>query len=309
MEAAITRRRLPAFLFLIAMAPCHADAVELWETLPPTPAAVSGGRSGYADVNGIRLFHVDIGSGPPVVLLHGGLANSDYFGDHARALARAYRVILVDSRGHGRSTRDGPFGYDLMADDVVALLDTLNIDKAAIVGWSDGAIIGLDLAMRYPRRVTRVFAFGVNTSTSGVHDGFERNPTVAAFAARAGREYAQLSSTPWQYILFQFQMNRMWQSEPNWTDAQLRAIRTPIWVVAGEYDESIKREHTEYIAATIPGARLVILPNVSHFALLQDPTSFNNAVLKFLGKPQPSASAPRAAPTAKSASAPKGAHR
>src|SRR6266446_2354464 len=130
MKAAITRRRLPAFLFLLAMAPWRAEAVELWQTLPPTPAAVSDGHSGSAGVNGIRLFHVEIGSGPPVVLLHGGLANSDYFGDQARALARAYRVILVDSRGHGRSTRDGrSFGYDLMADDVVALLDTLKIDK------------------------------------------------------------------------------------------------------------------------------------------------------------------------------------
>jgi pimeloyl-ACP methyl ester carboxylesterase len=156
---------LPAFLVSLALVPWSAAAVELWQTLPPTPAAVSGGQSGYADVNGIRLYHVEIGSGPPVVLLHGGLANSDYFGNQALALARAYRVILVDSRGHGRSTRDGrSFGYDLMADDVVALLDTLRIDKATIVGWSDGANIGLDMALRYPSRVTRVFAFGANTS-------------------------------------------------------------------------------------------------------------------------------------------------
>src|SRR5215204_5068638 len=127
MKIAIMRRRFPAFLFLLAMISWRAEAVELWQTLPPTPAAVSGG--GYADVNGIRLFYVDTGSGPPVVFLHGGLANSDYFGDQARALARSHRVILVDSRGHGRSTRDGrSFSYDLMADDVVALLDTLKID-------------------------------------------------------------------------------------------------------------------------------------------------------------------------------------
>jgi pimeloyl-ACP methyl ester carboxylesterase len=142
----------------------------------------------YADVSRLRLFHREIGSGPPVVLLHGGLANSDYLGNQARALARAHCVILVDSRGHGRSTRDQrPFGYDLMADDVVAPLDTLKIDKAAIVGWSDGAIIGLDLAMRHPERVTRVFAFGANTLTSGLKDGFENNPTFAAFLARASR--------------------------------------------------------------------------------------------------------------------------
>jgi alpha-beta hydrolase superfamily lysophospholipase len=110
-------------LLVLAMPLSPAEATELWQTLPPTPAPVSGGHSGYA-INGIRIFHAEIGAGPPVVLLHGGLANSDYLGNQARALAQAYRVILVDSRGHGRSTRDQrPFGYDLMADDVVALLD------------------------------------------------------------------------------------------------------------------------------------------------------------------------------------------
>jgi pimeloyl-ACP methyl ester carboxylesterase len=306
MKAMLTRHGLRAVLLLLALAPWRAEAVELWQTLPPTPAAVSGARSGHAEVNGIRLFYVDVGAGPPVVLLHGGLANSDYLADQARALARTYRVILVDSRGHGRSTRDGrSFSYDLMADDVVALLDTLQIDKAAIVGWSDGANIGLDMAMRYPRRVTRVFAFAANTATSGIKDDFERNPTVMAFAARAGREYSHLSPSPWPYMLFQVQMNKMWKSEPNWSDVQLRAIRTPVWVVAGEHDESIKRQHTEYIAATIPGARLMILPNVSHFAMLQDPAAFNTAILKFLGKPQPPTAAPKAAAKATPKTAPK----
>ena len=278
-------------LLVLAMPLSPAEATELWQTLPPTPAPVSGGHSGYPEINGIRLFHVEIGSGPPVVLLHGGLANSDYFGEQARALAQAYRVILVDSRGHGRSTRDQrPFGYDLMADDVAALLDTLKIDKAAIVGWSDGAIIGLDLTMRHPERVTRIFAFGANTSTTGLRDDVEKNPTFAAFVARASREYAKLSATPGQYADFHDQIGKMWEHEPNWTEAQLREIRTPVWVVDGEHDEGIKREHTEYMAATIPGARLLILPNVSHFAFLQDPSRFNSAILSFLGEQQPGAS-------------------
>jgi pimeloyl-ACP methyl ester carboxylesterase len=286
-EEVMTRFSLLVFLFALATPLRPGDAAELWRTLPPTPAPVAGGHSGYADVNGIRLFHHEIGSGPPVVLLHGGLANSDYLGNQARALARAHRVILVDSRGHGRSTRDQrPFGYDLMADDVVALLDTLKIDKATIVGWSDGAIIGLDLAMRHPERVTRVFAFGANTSTSGLKDGFETNPTFAAFLARSRREYARLSATPRQYTAFHDQIGKMWENQPNWSDARLREIRTPVWVVDGEHDEGIKREHTDYIAATIPGARVLILPNVSHFAFLQDPITFNNAILSFLGEQQ-----------------------
>ena len=129
-----------------------ADA--LWQTLPPTPPPVAGEHTGHAKVNGISLYYATIGHGPPVVLLHGGLANSDYWGNQVTALAPRHTVILVDSRGHGRSTRDArPYGYDLMADDVVALLDTLHIAKADVVGWSDGGILGLDLAIRHPDRV------------------------------------------------------------------------------------------------------------------------------------------------------------
>ena len=192
-------------------------------------------------------------------------------------------MILLDSRGHGRSTRDArPYGYDLMADDVVALLDTLHIAKADIVGWSDGAILGLDLAMRHPDRVGRIFAFAANTLTSGVQDGVEKNPTFARYIARAGREYARLSATPKDYNAFVAQISRMWETEPNWTDAQLKSIRAPVLVVDGDHDEAIRRAHTEYIAATVPGAALVILPNTSHFAFLQDPARFNAAMLHFL---------------------------
>jgi pimeloyl-ACP methyl ester carboxylesterase len=114
-----------------------------------------------------------------VILLHGGLANTDYWGNQIKALAPHHTVVVMDSRGHGRSTRDSrPFGYDLMADDVVALMDVLKVPKADIVGWSDGAILGLDLAMRHPGRVGKIFAFAANTVTSGVKDGVEKNPDL-----------------------------------------------------------------------------------------------------------------------------------
>src|SRR6185312_15346877 len=137
-----------------------------------------GAHTGRAKVNGISLYYATIGHGPAVVMLHGGLANSDYLGQQVKVLAPHHQVILVDSRGHGRSTRDArPFGYDLMADDVVALLDTLHVAKADVVGWSDGGILGLDLAMRHPDRVGRIFAFAANTVTAGVQEGVEKNPT------------------------------------------------------------------------------------------------------------------------------------
>jgi len=271
--------------WLLLVLPWHAALADaLWQTLPPTPPTIATAHSGHAKVNGISLYYAVVGHGPPVVLLHGGLANSDYWGNQVKALAPHHMVILMDSRGHGRSTRDTrPYGYDLMADDVVGLLDTLHVARADIVGWSDGAILGLDLAMRHPDRVGRIFAFAANTVTSGVQDGVEKNPTFARYIERAGHEYAKLSATPQDYEAFVAQLSKMWETEPNWTDAQLQSIRAPVLVADGDHDEAIKREHTEYIAATIPGAGLLILPNTSHFAFLQDPTLFNVALLHFLG--------------------------
>jgi pimeloyl-ACP methyl ester carboxylesterase len=272
---------LAAFL---AFAAVPAGAAERWETLPPTPAPIATDRSGDAEVDGIKIHYAIYGQGSPVIFLHGALANVDYWGNQVPAVAAHHTVILMDSRGHGRSTRDArSYGYDLMADDVVALLDALKIPKADVVGWSDGGILGIDLALRHKDRVGKVFAFAANTVTSGVVEGVEKNPTFAAYIERAGHEYAEHSTTPKEYDAFVDQISKMWADQPNWTDDQLKAIDTPVLVVDGDHDEAIKRAHTEYIAATIPHAGLLILPNVSHFAFLQDPDQFNFAILHFLG--------------------------
>jgi pimeloyl-ACP methyl ester carboxylesterase len=269
-------------VFVLAASP--ARATEPWESLPPTPAPIPADRSGQAQINGISVHYAIYGHGSPVIFLHGGLANADYWGNQVPAVAAHHTVILMDSRGHGRSARDArPYGYDLMADDVVALMDDLKLAKADIVGWSDGGILGIDLAMRYKQRVGKVFAFAANTATSGVKEGVEKNPTFAAYIERAGHEYEKQSATPKQYDAFVGQISKMWTEQPNWSDAQLKAIDTPVLVVDGDHDEAIKREHTDYIAATIPHAGLLILPNTSHFAFLQDPRQFNFAILHFLG--------------------------
>src|SRR5690349_5490297 len=188
---------------LLAFVGLPALAAERWQTLPPTPAAIPTDRAGEADANGIKIHYAIYGQGSPVIFLHGGLANADYWGNQVPAVAAHHTVILMDSRGHGRSTRDArPYGYDLMADDVVALMDVVKVRKADIVGWSDGAILGLDLAMRHPDRVGKIFAFAANTVTSGVIDGVEKNPTFATFIERARREYESYSATPKDYDAF-----------------------------------------------------------------------------------------------------------
>jgi pimeloyl-ACP methyl ester carboxylesterase len=260
-----------------------ASFAERWKVLPPTPAPIPSERSGQADVNGISIHYAVYGEGSPVILLHGGMANADYWGNQVPALAPHHTVIVMDSRGHGRSTRDSrPLSYDLMADDVVALMDVLRVPKSDVVGWSDGGTLGLDLAMRYPERVRKIFAFAATAASSGEKYSAVMNPTMVAFVKRTHEEYHAYSAIPKEYGSFLMQIIKMWTTEPNWSDAQIKAIAAPVLVVDGDHDEAIKREHTEYIASAIPGAGLLILPNASHFAFLQDPELFNYAILHFL---------------------------
>jgi pimeloyl-ACP methyl ester carboxylesterase len=197
--------------------------------------------------------------------------------------AHGYRVIAMDSRGHGRSTMsDAPLSYDLMAQDVLGLLDRLEISKVYIVGWSDGGIIGLDLAMTHPDRLAGLFAFGANADVSGLKEGAGTTPVFGAYLARTAQEYQVLSPTPQQWDKFSAAVTKMWETLPAYTRTDLASIKVPTTIADGEFDEGIKQTHDEYMAKAIPGARLVILPNVSHFAMLQDPPAFNAAVLRFL---------------------------
>ncbi len=264
-----------------------APAEDLWRTLPAPAPLPAGGASGYVPHDGARIFWRSYGAGPPVILLHGGLANGEYWGSQVPALIRdRRRVILMDSRGHGRSTRDGrPYTYELMAADVVAVMDALGLRRAAVVGWSDGAIIALVMALKYPDRLTRAFAFAANMDPSGVKSDTEANPTFARFERQCGGDYQRLSATPGDYAGFQAAIERMWEKEPNYSPADLGKIATPVAIVDGDHDEAIKREHTEYLARAIPGARLIILPGLSHFAMLQNPAVFNAAMLGFLDGP------------------------
>ncbi len=272
-----------ALLILAALgAAAPAPTSYPWQRIPPTPALPIPERSGVAPVNGVSIWYAIFGHGAPVIMLHGGLANSNYWGLQVAALAAHYQVIVMDSRGHGRSTRTAaPITYDAMASDVIALMDFLHIRRAAIVGWSDGAIIGLDLAIHHPDRVTRLFAFAANSDPSGVKD-VSKSPVFSAFEVRAQREYRALSPTPDGFKAFVANITQMWATEPHFTDAELRSITTPTWIADGDHDEAIKRSNTDHMAATIPGAGELILPEVSHFAMLQYPAMFNSALEHFL---------------------------
>jgi pimeloyl-ACP methyl ester carboxylesterase len=263
-----------------------ASAAERWESVPAAPPMPQAVESGYAPVNGIKMYYAIYGQGDPILLIHGGLANSDYWANQVLALSKTHKVIVADSRGHGRSTRTAdPIGYDLMASDYVALLDFLKIQKTALVGWSDGGIIGIDLAMTHPERLTKLFAQAANVTTDGVKPDTMQTPTFSGFVANAGEDYKRLSPAPGDYAAFLAEINKMWDTQPNWTKEQLSKIGVPTAIVLGDRDEAIKRDHTDYMASVIPGAKLIILKDVSHFAMLQDPDGYTKAILGFMAAP------------------------
>lgn len=230
-----------------------------------------------------RLRYAIYGSGEPVILLHGGLGNGDYWSNQIPDLVQEHQLIVIDSRGHGRSTRSArPMSYRLMATDVIAVMDRLAIERADVVGWSDGGIVGLELVLNHPQRLNRLVVFGANYNTAGIRLDVQNNPVDAAYSEKARHDYRALSATPDDYEAFVAGMTAMWKSQPSFSETQLRSIRTPTLVVGGDHDEYIRLDHTLALATIIPDAQLAILPGVSHFALWQDPSAFNRVVADFL---------------------------
>jgi pimeloyl-ACP methyl ester carboxylesterase len=250
---------------------------------------LTANNQGQVENNGAQIWYSSHGSGSPVILLHGGLGHSGNWGYQVPALIDSgYRAILIDSRGHGRSTRDArPYTYELMASDVLAVMDVLHLEQAALVGWSDGACTALILAAQSPSRVAGVFFFACNMDPSGVKP-FEATPTINRCFNRHTKDYAQLSATPNQFEDFVAAVSLMQRTQPNYTAHDLARISVPVAIVQSEHEEFIKREHAEYLAHSIPNAELITLNGVSHFAPLQRPEQFNAAVLAFVGEVLPS---------------------
>ena len=274
-----------AFVMAAAISVCvgPAFAEDRWMAVPDAPAMPTPVATGLADVNGIKMYYATYGAGDPVLFVHGGLGHSDIWANQVIDLMKDHLVIVADSRGHGRSSRtEDPFGYDLMSSDFVALLDFLKIDKVDLVGWSDGGIIGLDIAMSHPERLKSVFAQAANITTDGVDPSVATDDVFNAYIGKMAVDYGKMSPTPDQFDAFVAQISNMWATQPNWADAQVAAISVPVAIVAGEYDEAILRPHTVKIAGLIPGAKLVILPEASHFAMLQAPDEYTAAVRAFI---------------------------
>lgn len=291
-----------AFVFACMLLPSIAHARPRWETLPLPPALPEPADRGSVDVDGARIaysiygkgygqgygqgYGKGYGQGEPVLLLHGGLGNSNHFGFQLPALVDKFQVIAIDSRGQGRSTRTKvTITYDLMATDVVAVLDHLNIARASVVGWSDGGEVALKLGIKFPERVSRLFVFGANYDATGSKAHGSRSATFAGYTQKCRADYQRVFKTTKGFDELVEALLPLWRNPTGITQDQLRAIQAPVAMADGDHDELIVIDQIVEMARLIPHGKLLIFNDTSHFALWQDPEAFNQAMLGFLTEP------------------------
>ena len=233
-------------------------------------------------VNGVSLYYETYGQGPPVVVLHGALGALEANHYFISALALSHTVIAVDSRAQGRSTDSAaPLGFALMADDTLGLLDALHIGRADLVGWSDGGVIGLDIASRHPERIGRLIAIGANYDVNGIAAKDENPRVFQQVAAVVKPFYDFVAPDPDHFPVMVRKVATMEATQPHYTLADLARIRAPTLIIAGEND-IILRRHTDALAAAIPGAREVIVPGANHMGPVQMPGAYADLVANFL---------------------------
>jgi len=241
----------------------------------------------YAEVRGIRMYYDDRGKGSVLVLLHGGAGNGLQFVKQIPAFDKKYRLVIPDMCAQGRTTdREGPLSYHAMAEDVIALMDKLGVQRFDVMGWSDGGDAGLDLAIHHRERLKHLVTFGANMSPDGMREpdrSWADTATVSAFGNEMRAGYAALAPDPNHYDQAMNKLLHMWRSEPQFTPKELGTIKARTMICAGEND-LVLREHTESLARSIPKAELWIVPGASHSAMQEKPEEVNAKVLQFLAR-------------------------
>jgi pimeloyl-ACP methyl ester carboxylesterase len=262
-------RALLGLLLLLSPSLAAAQAV---------PYGHNAAAGHYATVRGVRLYYETYGSGPPLLLLHCNGDNSSAFRHNIPVLARHYRVLALDSRAHGQSVDAADsLSFEQLADDCAALLTHLHLDSANVVGWSDGGIVALLLALRHPAQVRRLVASGANLTP----DSLALTP---ALWKQLQRGYAEGRNT----VFSDPKRRNDWKVfcldvlGPHIALAALRGIAAPALVVAGDHDV-ITPEHTVAIYRHLRRARLWVVPGCGHAVLQEQAAEFNRQVLAFLG--------------------------
>ncbi|MDQ0408352.1 alpha/beta hydrolase [Streptomyces sp. NBC_01723] len=243
----------------------------------------------YADLPGVRTWYESEGTGDPLVLLHGGFCTNDTWGAQRADLAAAYRVLLPERRAHGHTPDvDGPLTYQDMADDTVAFLETVVAAPAHLVGWSDGAVVALLVALARPDLVRRVVLIGANFRPGGecfvepgMLDAMTPDSPDMAFFREMYEPVSPDGADHWPVVAVK--MIDMWRTQPTLTERELGRITAPTLVVTGD-DDLMTLEHTTALYRALPDARLAVLPGASHLVPLEKPALVNGLVLDHLGQ-------------------------
>ncbi len=222
----------------------------------------------------IRHFYVEEGQGEPLILLHGNGENSEYFEHQIRAFSEWFHVYAIDTRGHGKTPRGSrPFTIRQFADDLLAFMDDHQIEKAHLLGFSDGGNIAMIFAMGHPERVDRLILNGANLNAGGVR---RQTQIPIEIGYRIAKCFSGRSAGAGAHA----EMLGLMVNDPNVRPEELKAIRAKTLVIAGTKD-MIRESHTRLIAQNIPDCRLVFI-NGGHFIAGKNPEEFNRAVLEFL---------------------------
>ncbi|WP_127783538.1 alpha/beta hydrolase [Rhodococcus sp. X156] len=236
--------------------------------------------SGYVTVNGVNTWYAEHGSGEPLVLLHGGMSDQLNFIANVDALAEHFHVYVPERRGHGHTPDvPGPITYELMAQDTVAFLDEVVGGPCRLMGHSDGATIGLLVALRRPDLVQRLVSVSGSIHHSGSVEGWLEAEALASVVADS---YAAVSPDGREHLaVVAAKLGRMWAEEPTMSPEVLRDVAARTLVMAGD-DDGIALEHTVAMFRAIPDAELAVVPGTSHTLLLEKPDLCNRMVLDFL---------------------------
>ncbi|MFD5801354.1 alpha/beta fold hydrolase [Streptomyces sp. NPDC127020] len=243
----------------------------------------------YADLPGVRTWYESEGTGDPLVLLHGGFCTNDTWGAQRADLAAAYRVLLPERRAHGHTPDvDGPLTYQDMADDTVAFLETVVDAPAHLVGWSDGAVVALLVALARPDLVRRVVLIGANFRPAGecfveprMLDAMTPDSPDMAFFREMYEAVSPDGADHWPVVALK--VIDMWRTQPALSERELGRVTAPTLVVTGD-DDLMTLEHTTALYRALPDARLAVLPGASHLVPLEKPALVNGLVLDHLGQ-------------------------
>ncbi|HEU4632689.1 MAG TPA: alpha/beta hydrolase [Flavisolibacter sp.] len=228
---------------------------------------------------GFRMYAETYGSGQPLLIIHGNGRSISDFTHQIPYFAKKYKVIVADSRAQGRSAdKADSLSYEMMADDYAALLDAMKVDSAFVIGWSDGGINGLLLAMRHPEKVKKLAITGANLwpDTTAVFSDVEELIMPAYTELKNEKDKAPKQKEAWKLL-------RLLVEEPHIPLAALQNIAVPALVIGGDHDV-IKPQHTLLIAENIPQSYLWILPNSGHSTPLLYKDEFNKKIDEFFSK-------------------------